>query len=300
MVKTSVKVAVTGGSGFVGRHVLASLKRRGVPYVVIGRSFPSGLEHDCFKQVDLIHDNLTQVIADLGCTHLIHLAWYAEHGLYWTSAVNVEWVAASLSLIKAFCAQGKHVTAIGTCAEYDWSAGVSSEGCLSSRPATLYGRAKLATAQLVMELCLSENIPCCWARLFYPFGQGESRKRLIPSVADALLGRSSPISVGGKNWRDFMAVEDVADALVHLSITEFHGDINVCSGEPRQICSLVDEICGYLRGNRDAVLDAGLSQNNPRWIIGDNSKLMEVGWRPALSFSERLISYVEMIGKSSV
>jgi nucleoside-diphosphate-sugar epimerase len=298
MVTTTVKVAITGGSGFIGRHVIAALGRQGVPYVVIGRTCPAETPHDCFRKVDLLRDDIPSAISDLGCTHLIHLAWYAEHGLYWESAENLEWVTASLSLIRAFSSQCKHVIAIGTCAEYDWSTGVCTEGRGLHKPATLYGRAKLATSQMVMDLCMTKNIPCCWARLFLPFGHWESHMRLIPSITAALLERAGPIAVGGENWRDFMAVEDVADAIVHLALTKFSGEINVCSGVPRQIRGLVNEICEYLCGKRSAVLEAVPTRGDQRWIIGDDTRLRASGWSPALSFSERLVNYLETIRNS--
>lgn len=293
MVSCPVRVAVTGASGFVGRQVLSALGRKGIPYLAIGRTCPPGVAPTCFKSVDLLGDDVQASVAGLDCTHLIHLAWYAEHGHYWTSTANLDWAMASLSLIRAFCARGTHVTAIGTCAEYDWSAGVCIEGKTPIEPATLYGKAKAATAQLVMAACAAENIPCCWARLFIPFGQGESAKRLIPSIVDAVLGRSPPITVGGENWRDFLAVEDVADAIVHLAVSEYRGAVNVCSGSPRQICRLVNEIAGYLGGNGEAVLNAPPSAGDARWIIGDDSRLRLSGWYPAASFSDRLAAYVE-------
>ena len=53
---------------------------------------------------------------------LIHLAWYAEHGKYWTSPENVRWVEASLALLRGFAAAGgRRVVMAGTCAEYEWS-----------------------------------------------------------------------------------------------------------------------------------------------------------------------------------
>jgi nucleoside-diphosphate-sugar epimerase len=293
MVNRPIRVAVTGGSGFVGRHVLAALDRKGIPYLAIGRTCPPGVAPTCFKSVDLLGGDVQASLGDLDCTHLVHLAWYAEHGVYWTSTANFDWAVASLTLIRAFCARGTHVTAIGTCAEYDWSAGVCIEGKTPIDPATLYGKAKAATAQLTMAACVAENIPCCWARLFIPFGLGESPKRLIPSIVDAVLGRSPPITVGGENWRDFLAVEDVADALVHLAVSEYCGAANVCSGTPRKIRGLADEIAGYLGGNGEAVLNAPSSPGDDRWIIGDDSLLRSSGWSPAASFSDRLAAYVE-------
>jgi nucleoside-diphosphate-sugar epimerase len=292
MVGRSVRVAVTGGSGFVGQHVLAALDRKGIPYLSIGRTRPPDVARDRYKAIDLLNDDLHASFSGLECTHLIHLAWYTEHGRYWTSPANLDWGMASLSLIRAFCEYGMHVTAIGTCAEYDWSSGVCIEGKTPIEPTTLYGKVKTATSQMLAAACSTQDIPCCWARLFVPFGRGESPSRLIPSIVDAVLGRSPPITVGGENWRDFLAVEDVADAIVHLATTNYNGEVNICSGVPRQIRGLVDEIAGYLGKVGEPVLDARSRAGDARWVVGDDSRLRSTGWSPAVSFSDRLASYV--------
>jgi dTDP-L-rhamnose 4-epimerase len=39
-------------------------------------------------------------------THLLHLAWYAEPGQYWDSPRNLDWVGASLNLVRTFVEAG--------------------------------------------------------------------------------------------------------------------------------------------------------------------------------------------------
>lgn len=292
---TDARVIVTGANGFVGRHVIDALKRRGVFYIAIGgaRSDVAFSGHGESHSLDLLGEDASAKIAELGGTHLIHLAWYSEHKHFWTSPKNFDWALATLSLVRSFAASGRHVTAIGTCAEYDWSQGLCIEDSTPLEPATIYGQVKAATGRLTQAACTSYGVSCCWARLFLMFGLGEHLDRFVPSVADALSGRRAQFSVGNEDWCDFLAVEDVADAIVHLTLAAHEGAINVCSGTPRQIRDVVDEI-GRSLGIADSALpDTQASASvASRWIVGDDSRLRATGWRPAANFSERLTVYV--------
>ncbi len=182
------------------------------------------------------------------------------------------------------------MTAIGTCAEYDWNYGSCIENSTPLKPSTIYGKAKVLTSLLTQEICKISNITCCWIRLFFPLGLGENQNRLIPSVADAFLKICPKITVGNENWRDFHVIEDVADAIVYLTLNKYDGAINVCSGTPRQIKEIVEEI-GQLIGVEDNELPdiPKVKNKHPHWIIEDNSllkkrvgslkKILRSGWQ---------------------
>jgi nucleoside-diphosphate-sugar epimerase len=134
-----MKVLLTGGSGFIGMHVLAALQDEGVEVVVIGRSGLSGavrqIEADLLT---LTQDEINELLRKECVTHLLHLAWVAEHGKYWTSPLNLRWVDATVRLVEAFCTTGgQHIVIAGTCAEYDWSYGYCREESTPLSPTTL-------------------------------------------------------------------------------------------------------------------------------------------------------------------
>ena len=296
-----VRVVVTGATGFVGRHVIDVLEKRSVSYVAVGgvgrHSACTGRDEHC--ALDLLSEGAPGKLLGFGGTHLIHLAWYAEHKHYWTSPKNFDWASTTLALVRAFALGGRHVTAIGTCAEYDWTRGLCIEDDTPLEPSTIYGEVKAATARLTQTACASSGVSCCWARLFLPFGPGEHPDRFVPSVADNLSGRRQKFPVGNENWRDFLAVEDVADAIVHLTLAEHQGAINICSGAPRQVRDVVAEIGGLLGTGDRALPDSPASaQGDFRWIIGDDSRLRATGWRPEASFSQRLAAYIEQYSAS--
>ena len=73
------------------------------------------------READLLEPGAAERADRASCrpTHLLHLAWYAEPGEYWTSPENLDWVEASLRLLRAFERRAGAVFA-GTCAEYEW------------------------------------------------------------------------------------------------------------------------------------------------------------------------------------
>ena len=135
------KLLITGATGFIGRHLLATAIAMGydVYAVTIDESPPVE------KQVNWIHLDLfdyqevRQKIAAIRPSHLLHFAWYAEPGKYWTSVENIKWVQASLELLMVFQQSGgKRAVFAGSCAEYDWNYGFCSESVTPLVPNTLY------------------------------------------------------------------------------------------------------------------------------------------------------------------
>ena len=122
------------------------------------------------------------VIAAARPSHLLHLAWEARPGLYRDSPDNPAWTAASLDLLdRAQAAGAERVLGIGTCFEYGPYDGPCVEGVTPCRPATLYGQAKRAGAEGFV------GAGAAWGRVFFPFGPGEPRAKLIPALIRRLI-----------------------------------------------------------------------------------------------------------------
>lgn len=289
-----MRVLVTGASGFLGHYVLAALQRHGIEAVAAGRNPPTLCK--AFIKVDLLAvTDFAGLVQQAQATHLLHLAWFAEHGKYWSSPLNLRWVDVTTRLVEAFClAGGKQVVVAGTCAEYDWAHGYCREECTPLNSASLYGTTKDAARRLVMAVCAQHNVWCGWGRVFLPFGAGEASARLIPSLIEVFQGKRSPFGVNTKAYRDFLHASDVAEGFVGMLKHEAHGAFNISSGVPVALDELVREVAQQLGGDADLVLALkAVRLGEPVVLIGDNFKLNELGWRPKLSLSQGLAQTIQ-------
>lgn len=281
------RVLLTGATGFIGRHAVAPLLRRG--YEVHAVSSKSPDESDAaaavrWHRADLLDGgDVSKLMRAVEPTHLLHFAWYAVPGKYWTSPENFRWVRASLDLLEAFSGcGGRRLVAAGTCAEYDWNHELYSERTTPLAPATLYGTCKHASQLLQDAFARQAELSAAWGRVFFLYGAHEDAGRLVASVTGSLLRGEAALCSHGRQVRDFLHVEDVADAFVALLDSEVGGAVNIASGVPVALKDVVEKIARKL-GREDLVrLGARPAPaNEPPVIVADVRRLSdEVGWKP--------------------
>jgi nucleoside-diphosphate-sugar epimerase len=291
---------VTGASGFVGRHAVDALVARGHEVIAVTSRETAEERRPGVRWVrsDLLQpDAARELMGGAPATHLLHLAWYAEHGAFWTSAQNLEWVAASLRLLRAFAeAGGRRAVVAGTCAEYVWGDdGRLVEGRTPTLPATLYGAAKDGLRVIAQAYARQEALSLAWGRVFFCFGPGEPAGRLVPSVARALLrGEEAPVT-HGEQIRDFLAVDELGDAFAALLESAVEGPVNLASGEAIALRDLV-AIVGEAAGRPELIRYGALEPRpgEPAEIVAGVERLRhEVGWSPRRPLRDGLVSAVQ-------
>jgi nucleoside-diphosphate-sugar epimerase len=294
------RVMVLGGSGFIGRQCIIHLLRTD-DIIVHGVSrvepdwmgdYPGRI----FWHEINVHDAgaIQNLIFELRPTYALHLGWYAGHGTIWITPENLDWAAATLRMARSFAAAGcKRLVITGTCAEYSGSGKFAENS--SSEPETLYGKSKNCTRILVEALCKSAEISFAWPRLFHMYGPYENPKRLISGAICALLnGKDFNCSDGGQT-RDFLHVEDVGDALSHLLLSPVQGVINLGSGQPVTIGSLLTKI-GECLDKRDLIKLGSRPRalNDPDLLIPDITRqTLELNWQPKFSAANGIAHTVQ-------
>jgi len=287
------RVLITGATGFIGRHCLPSLLRDGYEVHAISSRKPGeSLPQVSWHQVDLLAEAQVQAaVARIEPTHLLHLAWYVVPEKFWAAAENVQWVQASLTLVQAFVAHGgTRIVAAGTCAEYDWSYGYCSEGRTPLAPASLYGTCKQGLQAILDGYAREARISSAWGRLFWLYGPYEHTTRLVPSVVCSLLRGVPALCSHGKQIRDFMYVQDAADAFVALLNSDTSGPVNIASGEPLALRDLIGKIAQKTNRQDLIRLNAIASAaSEPPLVLANAARLRdEIGWSPNYSLDDGL------------
>jgi nucleoside-diphosphate-sugar epimerase len=238
-----------------------------------------------WQQIDLLDvASMSRMIKTVAPTHLLHLAWYAAPGKYWTSSLNCDWLGASLALLRAFHdAGGQRVVIAGSCAEYDWRYGFCSELITPTAPATLYGTAKNALREMLAAYAREAALSSAWGRLFFLYGPHEYPSRLVPSVVTTLLSGGIARCTHGEQLRDFLHVEDAASAFVTLLDSDVQGPVNIASGAPIAVRDVVLTAARYLDAVDRVQLGAiPLAAGEPSLLVGDTRRLRdELEWVPS-------------------
>jgi len=297
-----VRVILTGGSGFLGRHVLDLLRHLGVAVWTLGRSLPCGQLRERHVFCDLLADDpLACHLLPIAPTHLLHLAWVTDPASYRESPLNSAWIQATQRLTQAFGqAGGRHMVSVGSCAEYDWSHGWCNDDALHLSPSTPYGLAKDATRMLLQTACAADGIRFAWARVFFPFGIGQSPQRLIPSLVSVLRGRQSAFVTQTLQRRDFISAPDVARALWVLLKSPAHGCYNICCANPVSIEDLIRLLAGLLHADPQPLLAMAAAElQQPELVAGENQRLKSLGWQPGGTLSDSLSQYLADIDASA-
>lgn len=282
------RVLVTGGTGFIGRHTIPYLIKRGYEVHILSRQEgkKDGVHSHCCDLFD--EKQLRATIKDIQPSHLLHLAWYVEHGKFYDAIENLFWVEASLRLVRIFAEHGgRRVAITGTCAEYDWSQGLVSETDTPLKPTSKYAFAKHNLMQLLTYFSGSLQLSMAWCRMFFLYGPFEQPSRLVPYIINQILSDKEVAISNRTSSRDFLYIEDAADAVVATLDSNFEGPINIASGNAYSVGSIANEISRYLIN--EAISDDGddaCSGQNTDILRADISQLREaVGFRPTYDLS---------------
>ncbi|HEV2079650.1 MAG TPA: NAD(P)-dependent oxidoreductase [Allosphingosinicella sp.] len=279
------RVLLTGGTGFVGRAILAKLLDDGREVL----AFTSGGEPDLrhpkleWRRFDLLRaeeEDLGVTLGGEGLSHCIHAAWYTNHADYLVHEVNREWVSASLRLHDAFIAAGgRRFVGIGTCIEY--GSGANERPCREYqtplRPYTLYGECKVA----LFRALEARGGGFAWARIFFVYGPGDRDGRLVPYILSAFArGEEAGPNTGGLR-RDFIHVEDLALQIVRIADSGVQGAINTGTGAAVTISEIFETAADLYGRPELARANADMGQGQPLLIEADLTRFRRDVGEPA-------------------
>lgn len=250
-------VLLTGGTGFVGRHLAAELAARGylIRFVVrTGRATavaPTAAVESVVETANLFTESVERC-ADMcaGVDTVVHAAWYAEPGRYLVDEQNFACLTGSLNLGRgAAIAAVRRFIGLGTCLEYDTSVGRLAPDT-PLKPASPYAAAKAATFLNLMNWLPRHEVGFAWCRLFYLYGEGEDQRRIVPYICERLRAGLPAELTTGDQVRDFLDVKFATKLIADVVESDVVGAVNICSGNAVTVRQLAEAIADEF-GRRD-------------------------------------------------
>ncbi len=295
------KVVVTGGSGFIGSHVVDALMEAGHQVTVIDHRVRPHREDVSFEDIDLM-DMSSTLAATRGAEHIFHLAAvsnvnYAYKYPVYTTALNVLGTA---HVLEAARVNGvRRVYLASTVWVYNGTP--NGEPLDESVPFYLDGAGHIYTSsKMACEMiCHNYNqlydVSFTILRLGIPYGPRMREELLIPTfIKKALNGQPLTVAGKGSQYRNFIYVRDLADAHV-LAMKEIGTNQTYNFEGPRKVTVL--EVAEGIRAAIGDHVRIEFVPERPgdfggKEVAAEKAR-QELGWKPTVNFEEGLRKTVE-------
>jgi len=287
-----MRVLVTGGSGFLGHAVVASLRRHGHDTLVMQRT--AG-DRESVQGDVRDRDAVRRAVADVdGVCHLAGLARVRESFTrpvdYWATNVG-----GTINLLDALVATAedapKRLVLASTAAVYGTPEKQPIDEDTATAPNSPYGASKLAADQAAADASRLDLIGAVSLRAFNIAGDScgrpdSDRTRLIPKVLAVQAGLEPDMSVNGNGSavRDFVHVFDMADAFALALAAATPGswrayNIGAAQASVSDVIRAAEEVTG-----RPVPVRHLPPANEPLTLVADSTRARdELGWQPKKS-----------------
>ncbi len=298
------RALVTGGTGFVGRHLVAALRARGVETIAAGRSEDPAPPDVVFDLGDTA--GVARVVRDARPDVVFHLAAQAsvaDAGRDPLAAYDAN-VLGTARVVEAIRALERPPLLLFASSGEVYGprdpGELPARETLLPRPLGAYAASKLGAEAIVDAAGRAAGLRAVVTRAFNHIGPGQSPRFAVAAfarrIAAIAAGGEPVLAVGNLSpTRDFLDVRDVVAAYVALAAAMHAGEApcgtyNVCGGVATPVSEIVRALVAIagvtveLREDPELVRPIDLPEN-----FGDPAKLRAAtGWTPRLSLEDSL------------
>ncbi len=309
---------VTGGSGFIGSHIVRGLLERGDRVRVLD-NFSTGRRENLdgfWGDIDLVEGDLRSYervhTAVTGCGIVLHLGALpsvprsvqdplTSHAVNTTGTLNI--------ILASRDAGAGRIVFASSSSVYGETPGLPKTEAMRQSPMSPYGVSKLAAEQYCIASGGVYDVGCVALRLFNVFGPRQDPmsqySAVVPRFVDAALNGEQPVIYGdGSTSRDFTFVENVVDAFLLASAAkDAEGRVvNVACGEQHTLNELVKEISLCVGVDLRASYEPDRVGDIPHSFASIDVARDVLGFSPGVGFAEgirRTVEWMQAHSRSS-
>jgi len=294
-----MKILLTGATGFIGSacarlaltqgHEVAGLI---LPWETPATDLAAHVSFRCLKGT--LEDAPWKEIGAFGAETCLHTAWITTPGVYLESQENDKHLQWSLDFLRQMIASGtRHITALGTCIEYQAGHPVMTEDTTPVVPTTRYARCKNELRLTLESEAKSGHYSFCWGRVFYPYGPGEHPSRLCSFIIHKLRQNETILLKTPASTKDYIFISDLAAAILKVIEQRFRGCINLGTGVGTTVLEMAQTVAQLL--NKPALVQtANPPLPDPAGdLIADAHKLQALGWSAQVTLREGLMRLIQ-------
>jgi GDP-4-dehydro-6-deoxy-D-mannose reductase len=306
-------ILITGGTGFVGTHLVKELINQGtspeIIHVTTMKKSPSVLDEllptENFHEIDLTIDkNVFELFEKLKPQLIYNLASFSAPGLSiekksLTLSVNTSIQLNTLEALRTIVPEARFLS-IGSGTEYAPSTEPLTENNPLG-PRNPYAVSKATQDLLASSYFSSHNLDIVRVRPFNHIGEYQARGFVVTDFVYQITqeiekGIKNEIHVGNLDVeRDFTDVKDVVKAYILLMDKAPSGEVyNIGSGQTISIRSLLEKLKSMSTTDFEIIVDENRQRSGDVDIsVADISKIKKIGWEPTIPLDTTLQRIVQ-------
>lgn len=299
-------ILVTGGTGFIGSHLLEELLNQNKKCILLKRSFSNTwrideiIEHKNLVIKDIDKENLADIFSQYDIEGIFHLATFYERSH--KSEEIAEMIDSNINfptqlLENAINNNVKFFINTGTFSEYDLDSSPISENS-KLEAFNLYSSTKTAFECILKFYHEKHDLKCATLKLFTPYGPKDDVNKITPYLINKSINKEEILVKSPNKKLDLIYVTDIVDAFITVmeNINEFENyeAFTLGTGIGTNLKDLLIIIESYLGKNQN--VSFGELEDNQVWC--SNKKIKEkLNWQPKIKLEEGIKKTIDYYKK---
>jgi nucleoside-diphosphate-sugar epimerase len=280
-----VTVLITGGTGFIGSHLIDRCKKKG--WDIISLSLNKKNKKNGIKKLNLNVSNRNLLFKKLNKFKIDYIINLAGHINHHEKKKTFETHFRGCKNLIDFAVEKKikKFIQIGSSVEYGFSKSPISENKKINikKLKSIYGISKLKASNYLIKISKEKKLKYIILRPFLIYGPGQTNNRLIPNtIINCLKNENFPCS-NGNQTRDFLYIDDFVNLVIECIQNKkvYNTIFNAGSGTPIKVKKIIRSIQKLVKKGSPIFGKILLRKDEPLKLYSDIKKTYKcLNWKP--------------------